>query len=63
MEKKRIKQNYPNWAPTSFSAHYSITNRTAQMVHRAHGGMTWWPHVIRRILCCCTHSGSRGFMR
>jgi hypothetical protein len=38
MEKKRIKQNYPNWAPTSFSAHYSITNRTAQMVHQAHGG-------------------------
>ena len=21
MEKKRIKQNYPNWAPTSYSAH------------------------------------------
>ena len=21
MEKKRVKQNYPNWAPTSYSAH------------------------------------------
>jgi hypothetical protein len=31
MEKKRIKQNYPNWAPTSYSAQYQITSTAAQL--------------------------------
>ena len=65
IEKKRIKQNYPNWAPTSLSAHccFHSTRPNSHPPSRARAGLTptlgaHVPSPAHRLLRC--RAGPRG---